>query len=146
MWAESTKRYINRNVFSIKCSRPNTKTRGYTIFMSENEGVGQNSFLLVSSNRGGKPMKNKTLFRLTGARRNSLFERTTPLANFRRHKNSSLTSFTRPHFVRVGQQAGMRFASFYSFTQIASQLRIPAKTLYEMPEPNTNMLYGGIAC
>jgi len=83
------KRYINRNVFSINCSRPNT---GDTTVMSENEGVDQNSFLLASSNHGGKPMKNETSFRLTGVRRNSLFERTTPSANFRRHKNSSLAT------------------------------------------------------
>jgi hypothetical protein len=69
---------------------------------------------------------NETSFRITSIKRNFLKKKTTLAKNFQRRKNSSFTTFARPHFVRVGQQAGMRFATL---AQIASQLRIPAKTL-----------------
>jgi len=84
-----------------------------------------NSYLLALPNHGGKPMKNEISFRLTGARRNAIFERTMLTANFRRRKNSSLATLARPYRgrTRAGICCGeaLPLLGFASLTKFASQ-------------------------
>jgi hypothetical protein len=90
-------------------------------------------------------MKNETSFRLTGVRRNSLFERTTPSANFRRRKNSSLTSFARPYRGRTTDRYAVR--SLRSLTQIppSAELRVSAMPLSEIGGKNQIIITKGDA-